>query len=323
MSGQQSEADAMNVGLQAATWLERRYHDAWKESDQAALDSWLSQSLAHRIAYLRLEDAWRYADRLSALRNVSREAPRQASRGRMVFRNIAAFAVVVAAIGAGVATYLNAPHEQVYTTAVGGHRHVALNDGSQVELNTDTVLRLSDSASRRIVTLEKGEAYFQVTHDAKRPFVVIADGERITDLGTKFLVRAYPHKVRVAVFDGRVQFDPAAKDGNKRTALLTAGDVLLATNDSQSVQRKSTAVLAKDLGWRQGVITLDNTTLADAAAEFNRYNTKKLVVADSEVAHLKIMGTFRADNVGAFVSVAQDIFGLRVENRNSETVISR
>ncbi|HSZ74435.1 MAG TPA: FecR domain-containing protein [Rhizomicrobium sp.] len=323
MSGQQSEADAMDVGFQAATWLERRYHDAWNEADQVALDSWLAQSLAHRIAYLRLEDAWRYADRLSALRNVAHDIPRRANRRRTIFRGMAAFAIVIAAIGVGVAAYLNAPHEQVYTTAVGGHEHFALNDGSQVELNTDTVLRLSDSASRRIVTLEKGEAYFQVTHDAKRPFVVIADGERITDLGTKFLVRAYPHKVRVAVFDGRVQFDPAAKDGNKRTALLTAGDVLLATNNSQSVQRKSTALLAKDLGWRQGVITLDNTALADAAAEFNRYNTKKLIVADSETAHLKIMGTFRADNVGAFVSVAQDIFGLRVENRNSETVISR
>ncbi len=317
------ETGATEIGLCAAAWLERRYHDDFTDEEQAALEDWLAQSSAHRVAYLRLEDAWQYADRLAALRSHSSEVPQPVRHTRAAIKTVAAAAIAVGLLGAGAVVFLSAPHERVYATAIGGHQHLTLDDGSQIELNTDTVLRIASNAERRTVTLEKGEAYFQITHNAKRSFVVVADGRRLTDLGTKFLVRKDAHRLRVAVFDGRVQFEPESRSPNAHAALLTTGDVLLTTQAAQSVQRKSAAALMKDLGWRHGVVTLDNTTLGDAAAEFNRYNNRKLVIADAQVARLRIVGTFQSDNLDAFTSVAQDIFGLRVEKHNTEIVISR
>ncbi len=318
------DAGAVEVETRAALWLEQRHHGDWTEQDEAAFDVWLTQSVAHRIAYLRLERAWRYADRLSALRTPPRETPKSATRGWPILKGAAAVGAILFLLGTGTA-YFSGPksREHVYATGIGGDERLTLADGSQIELNTDTRLRFSDAGRQRKVILEKGEAYFQVTHDAKRPFVVIANGRRLIDLGTKFLVRQDARELQVTVFEGRVQYDPVVGRANGGMALLTPGDVLLATSDSQSIMRKDSRTALKELGWRHGVVTLDNATLADAAAEFNRYNTRKLVVADPVVARLKIIGTFQANNISAFVSVAQDIFGLHVENRGAEIVISR
>ena len=65
------------------------------------------------------------------------------------------------------------------------------------------------------------------------------------------------------------------------------------------------------------------STLADAVTEFNRYNRQKLVVADSAVAHLTIVGTFPINDVGMFVRANRELFNLHIVERGDETVISR
>ena len=66
-----------------------------------------------------------------------------------------------------------------------------------------------------------------------------------------------------------------------------------------------------------------HTALTDAAAEFNRYNRERIVIGDQAAARLTIDGTFPAKDVRGFAEVAQAVFGLRVERRDGETVISR
>jgi len=87
--------------------------------------------------------------------------------------------------------------------------------------------------------------------------------------------------------------------------------------------RKAPQELNADLGWRRGVLTFDNTPLADVAAEFNRYNRTKLVIADSSSAKIDIGGTFRADDVVAFAEVAKGLLKLQVQKRGDNIVISR
>lgn len=87
--------------------------------------------------------------------------------------------------------------------------------------------------------------------------------------------------------------------------------------------KKPTAELIKDLGWRNGVLIFENVTLAEAAAEFNRYNAEKVVVVGKDVEHLTIGGKFAQSDVPAFAELAQHVLGLRVEDRGGVTVISR
>ncbi len=316
---QAAPESAKDVRAQAAEWIGKRDGENWGAQDQAALDAWLATSPAHTIAFLRAEAAWGRADLLGDLRHPVRDA--RAPRFSAVLKIAAAFAVVAVLGAAGASAYLW-PRDRTYATPIGGRETVSFADGSRIELNTNTVLRTRMTTDQRIVWLEKGEAFFQVKHDSVHPFVVVVGNRRITDLGTKFLVRRDTAKLEVAVAQGRVWFDAADKSTPSQSALLSPGDVATATATRVSVTRKSAQSIATELSWRRGMLVFKHTTLAAAAAEFNRYNRQKLVVADAAVAGRTIGGTFPTSDVELFSRVVRDVLGLSVENNGNEIVIS-
>jgi transmembrane sensor len=310
------------VAAEAAEWLARRDRGPWSEADQTALDAWIAQSWAHATAFWRLDAAWGRANRLGAMRRAPGNRLLQAVSGRftpMLFRAAAA-AIVIAAVGAA-AFYATQPGERSYETTVGGHETLTLGDGTKVELNTDTKVRVSQD--RRKVLLDRGEAYFDVVHDAARPFMVMVGDHRVTDIGTKFLVRQNASRVEVSLFEGRAKLDSTSEWAPKRSAMLVPGDVAVATANSMSVMKKPEKALTSELGWRRGVLIFKHASLAEAAAEFNRYNRRKLVVEDTAAARLTIDGTFQADNIEDFTRLAQLVLGVRTENRGSEIAIMR
>ena len=314
---------ARDIEAHAAEWIERRACGDWRDSDQENLDKWLSESLTHEVAFLRLASAWDYADRLAVLRSSMRPATAP-SRDKRPFWIKAATAIVVAIFAGVGGFYVFAPaQEKIYSTGVGGHQVVALADGSRIELNTDTVLRAEIGVRRRKLWLEKGEAYFQVKHDAAHPFVVMVGIHRVTDLGTKFLVRRGRNRLEVALLEGRARFDAPGGRMSPTFIDLIPGDQVTADNGAVVVTRQSARALQNNLAWRRGLLVFDRTTLADAAAEFNRYNRGKIVIRDTAVARLPIGGTFRADNIDRFVGVTQDVLGLHASTRDGVTVISR
>ncbi len=315
--------DAGEIEEQAALWVQRRHFWSWTPDEQASLDAWLSQSPAHRIAYVRLNATLNRTKRLAALKS---EAPAGAARrsGWPRSNKFAAAFVIAALLGTG-AFLLQNPQgstETTYQTPKGGHQTIAFADGSRIELNTDTVLRISLTPQERRAWLDKGEAYFQIQHNAARPFIVVAGQHRIVDLGTKFLLRREPARLEVALLEGRVEVD--ARNGNKpASAYLKPGDAAVVTADSIAVTHKSTGEIVNKLGWRRGVVTFDQTTLADAVAEFNRYNDHKLVVTDPRAARVTIGGTFDVVNVDTFIDIAKQDFGLHAVTHGKETVISK
>jgi len=314
---------AMNIEAQAAAWLRRRYFWDWSQEEQSKLDAWLNETIAHRVAFWRLKAALVRTERLAALR--SAEPGKQPAHRKGVWPiaiRSAGACIVIAAVGFAAASYYQNSLEETYATPVGGREVITLGDGSHVELNTDTVLHARVHANRRTIELVRGEAFFQIRHDSAHPFVVIAGDQHITDLGTKFIVRDDSGKVEVTLVEGRARVD-SANAGRAHSAVLMPGDVAVATTGGISITRRTAQDMANQLGWRNGVLIFRYTTLADAAAQFNRYNSKKLVIADSASARLTIVGTFPVDDVAAFTDVVQDIMRLRVSDRGDEIVISR
>jgi transmembrane sensor len=327
MSGIQPNAveSAGEIGAQAAALLERRDFEDWNKEDEAALDAWLAQSQAHRAAFWRLEAAWNHTRRLAALNSAAIEQTSLTAKRAVspwLLRAAAAF-VIATTLGIGAAYVFSNPQERVFTTGVGGHETVSFADGSRIELNTDTVLRARMTTAQRIVWLDKGEAYFTVKHDATHPFIVIAGNHRVTDLGTKFLVHRRSGAVEVALLEGSAEFSTANVQARAQSALLMPGDVAVGTVASISVTKKSAPELSRELGWRSGVLVFKHTALADAVAEFNRYNREKLVIADPQAGQLTIGGTFKAQHVEDFTQLVRLVLGLHVENKGTEIVISR
>lgn len=302
---------------QAAAWLQQCDFGELTESDEARLEAWLAESHAHRAVYWRLKAAWRETYRLSVLRqrNTDHTAERTPfGKAPSLVLGLAAAVAAVFVLSAGTLIAFKDSQDRTYSTPVGGHETVRFSDGTQIELNTNTVLRAQMTTRERTVWLEKGEAYFQVKHDPGRPMVVIAGARRITDLGTQFLVRRDSDRLKVALFEGRVRFGAIN---------LNPGDEVTATATAISVSQKSVEDLTNEIAWRNGVLAFRHATLGDAAKAFNRYNAKKLILVDQEIARETVGGTFRTNDVEGFTAVVKALLGLHAVNEGNQIVISR
>lgn len=323
MSGQ-SEALGQRADVledKAADWLWRQAGE-WTTEDQSAFEAWLAESAHHRAAYWRLKAAWGRAERLAALKPSDFRRSTTANRGSRwpVTRFVAVACAAAAAVMATI--YLWPASEASYATTVGGQAKITLADGSQVQLNTDTAITVAMGARHRTVTLKKGEAFFDVCHDASRPFSVLAAGHRIVDLGTEFAVRTNGQQLQVTLVQGRARLESDGDWVQHHATDLTPGEVVVATANSLSVKNLPKHELVDALAWRQGKLVFSHVTLAEAAAQFNRYNGTKLVV-DPAVADQKISGTFEAGNIQTFASMAQFALGFRAEKKPGEIVISK
>src|SRR5262249_53719521 len=154
------------------------------------------------------------------------------------------------------------------------------------------------------VHLLRGQAYFEVAKDHDRPFVVEAQNRRFVAVGTAFDVRLDGAQVKVTMVEGTVRVEsvadthagsadiqrPASPPMAHTTNLITAGQQLVA--DSTLNDQVSRTDPERSTSWRRGQIIFDDTRLADAVAEINRYSEAKIELADPALADLRLSGAF-------------------------------
>lgn len=303
----------------AAAWLAREDRGL-TPGELSQFNVWLAESSLNRVCYLRLKASWRRADRLAALgTGIARPPEQRISRATKLAAMAAAVAILFWS-----ATFVThrLDYGKTYATAVGARQVVQLADGSRMELNTNTKLRAQVTDSLRRVTLDAGEAYFEVVHDAKRPFVVYAGSKRITDLGTKFSVFRNGDDVRVVVQEGRVQVETIDMPGAEVPVVADAGQEVQVREAQMLVTSKPGEELANSLSWRSGLLVFRQQTLAEAAEQFNRYNDRQIFVAGS-ARKIRIGGSFKANNLDVFVQLLHDGFGLSVSDQGDRIVVSR
>jgi transmembrane sensor len=223
-----------------------------------------------------------------------------------------------------------------------------MSDGSKVILNTDSAIRLAVTQEERRVQLERGEAFFEVAKDPGRPFVVSAGSRRVIAVGTKFSVRRTGDDVRVFVTEGKVRFEDdslgavprdsakpanpssdAARNAGSASAsrdesatLLAAGAVARAGNSGVIVQEKPLSEVEDYLSWRSGYLTFRDIPLADAVAEFNRYNEQKIVIQDPAVAAIRFSGKVRPTSFEGFVRLLEDAFPIHAEHVEGRIILT-
>jgi transmembrane sensor len=234
----------------------------------------------------------------------------------------AAVVLVVLTVGIGVFLHFRSVAPTIYAAQLGERPILRLSDGTRIQLNSDTQVQTNVDGSARTVKLERGEAFFEVVHDAKRPFVVLAGNRRITDLGTKFSVRRDGDNVRVIVTEGKVRVDILDAPATAAPIIAISGNVVVAKAEGTLVASKSAQDIADDLGWRTGMLVFDQETLASAADQFNRYNRRRLVVKGG-ARNIRIGGSFRADNVDVFALLVRTALGLKVTQEADQITISQ
>jgi transmembrane sensor len=195
---------------------------------------------------------------------------------------------------------------------------VALADGSTAVLDTASRLRVDYTGQARGLTLEAGQAYFEVAKGQPRPFVVDAGDRRITAHGTAFDVRLGPQQVKVSLIEGQVSVrDTAAKDGDE--IRLKPNEVLVAHGETTSVRAIGNA--ASVSAWRDGFVMFEDASLTEAAAEMNRYVDQPRIVVQPDVAQLRLSGAFRTGQTTAFVDALQKGFPVAVMDRSPGRIV--
>jgi transmembrane sensor len=239
---------------------------------------------------------------------------------------LSAAAALLFAVGGGLYLAL-APNGERYATPVGGLASVPMPDGSNITLNTDSQIRIALTDTERRVELGHGEAFFEVSKDPKRPFVVRAGDKRVIAVGTKFSVRREGDDIEIVVTEGKVRVEDGAagqdsRVGGSADVFLTPGSIARADDAGVLVQRRTLPEAEEHLGWRTGWLMFRDQGLADAIAEFNRYSARKIVIQDPAIASLKIEGNFRATNVDAFVRLLESGFPVRAEVRADQILLT-
>lgn len=314
-----SSADA--IERQAAAFLLRRESNSWGAADEAELGAWLRASSAHKATYWRLEYGWERIGRLSILRTPPKGVIR-VSRISLIRHALAASFAALLCLGIPLDDRGSDGEILKYETRVGGLKAVRLADGSRVELSSNTFVQAELSGGRRNIWLRRGEAYFEVVHNDKHPFVIHMTDRKVIVLGTKFAVRADGDQVRVVVVQGRVRFEPIGSSGTAPVVELSRGQVAFAHGRDLLVTTEPGDRISALLGWRSGMLNFDRASLSQIAAEFNRYNDTQLVVEDPALGEMRIGGAFEAKNVEAFARLLQSAYALRVHRDANRIIIS-
>ena len=318
----------------AARWVVRLDGDNVSNEERRAFEAWRSRSAENAAAYERALTAMHVFDvapedaSLDALRRAALRY--QSERSWLGLRAAAAALVLLIAgvgtfvVGRGPVASLYEKGAADYVTRRGEKLDVTLPDGSALTLNTETDLDVVFDGRRRTVEVLRGQAFFNVAKDPSRPFVVVAGGKQIVAVGTAFDVRLDQGRVEVQLVEGHVVVEnaeapgsvsPPARDSTE-SVHLNPGEALVATG--KQVVRTAAEDQERLLKWRDGLIEFDNTSLADAVAEFNRYSAQTITIEDPKIATLPISGVFRTNSQRKFLEAVTSLHPVTIEYRGAD-----
>ena len=346
------DPDSSRIAEAAAAWRARcdASLDARAEADFAA---WLGADARHAAVFAEMDATWTILDRakevppailrtppMQLLEPAPGAAQRRSPRVWWGTGLAAAAAIVIAF--AGWRAWRTPVEIFATATEVGAGlvQRVNLPDGSVVRLNADSAMSVHFTEQERRVMLTRGEASFDVAKNPRAPFVVTGAGVSVRAVGTAFNVALRAAAVEVLVTEGKVSVDdatrrqslllaPATGTRHDEPAHLRAGEKVTIPVANQHPARAVLPVvvdapaIAQALAWQERRLDFASAPLAEIAAEFNRFNQHKLVIADAELARQRFAGSFRADDPDTFVQLIGTRRDVVVEWKPGETILRR
>jgi ferric-dicitrate binding protein FerR (iron transport regulator) len=280
----------------------------------------------------------------------------------------------------GASTWFYVQHG-TYSTAIGEQRSIRLDDGSTIDLNSQSKVRVRFSEQRRAIELLEGQALFRVAKNKSRPFVVATDNTHVRAVGTEFDVYRKTSGTVVTVLEGRVavlsdvksipkaeqseghpqreeegeapqigkveasrtgavaklltipharsttdaastpETPPTALASQEGEIVLGAGEQLTVT--SQAVSQPAPANVATVTAWTQRKIAFQGAPLSDVVDEFNRYNTRRLVISDQDLKSIKISGVFSSSDPDSLLRFLRELPNIKIHETDQEILILR
>lgn len=302
----------------AAEWVARLSAAPLSSEEEQTLRHWLAEAPSHVHHFEQAQSIWKASAGLKHSELARTYLARDMAKMRTGSTAVLSFARLAAAV-AVLAVILptdvaDAPRLDDGGAAQSAKREIknyALPDLSLVTIAGDSAIEIAFADRHRDAKLKRGEAFFEVQRDARRPFVVTAGQHRVTVTGTKFNVRNLPgNAVEVAVTEGSVAV--AAGEDDEFRYDLRAGDVFLFPAAGVPVRRHTSAEDAA--AWRSGRLHFDDANLNEVLAEVNRYAVKPIVANAADVTGLTLTARINANDTDALLVILKELFQFEVED---------
>ena len=343
----------------ANEWLLVMHEVRVSRDDEQAFVAWLRESPVHVREYLKAEAVFATLEEIDSGRRIdinallssddysvvellgsdlSRpgrattpvETPATADKGTGLKRRPVVLATAASVLLAVVAAFWvsNMPRIDTYTTGLGEQRRLVLEDGSVIDMNTQSSLRVAYTDESRDVELSNGEALFTVAKDPQRPFAVASEHATVRAIGTQFNVQQRNGEVHVTVLEGRVAVENTLQRAQSgAVGTLDEAPVELGAGDAAEVlpaapiRTQTNVNTERTLAWTERRLIFENEPLSLVVAEFNRYNPRQLVIDDEHLNQQRISAVFDADKPDALVRFLQQNAGIVVQESQLQLVI--
>jgi transmembrane sensor len=303
------------IRAQAAVWVTDLHGPDRNAALEAGLRRWLAEDPRHSQAFELATEAWQRTGNLQA------PLSGRSERSHRVAYTFAGAAALCLLLAAGF-YWLKDP---ALSTGYAEQKIVDLADGTQVTLNANSRLLVQYTNEVRQITLTRGEALFHVTKHQSRPFVVILGHRKVIALGTSFEVRREDSpdpSFTVTLIEGRIAVEPltapnllAVEPGDAIT-LLSAGQRLrFAASKADALDAPP---IDKVTAWQHGQLIFEDTSIRDAAREFNRYGKHRLTIDLSVPNTIRVGGVFRIGDPDSFARAMANAHQLHIIETTQE-----
>ncbi|RRV05238.1 FecR family protein [Pseudomonas sp. v388] len=327
-----SEADYDAVTDAAAHWCMRLHAEDCTDAERRIFAQWHAADPRHASEYQAMCEIWELSADVPAVNPaptpLSLAVPAPAMRHRTRNWHPLAAAAAIVALALPVAGYIGwnqglIPNAYETYDAQDAPRLVTMSDGSRVELNLGTRLTYLNFKDRRSVTLAKGEAFFEVSHDSAHPFIVAAGQGSVRVTGTRFNVWLYDEQVRVTLVDGSVQVRSDRTEPASDTRLAPGMQASYRPGDSQP-RVNTTSVRDTSLAWRSGKLIFNDLPLSEALPLINRYLPEPILLGDKATGDLRLGGSYNTRDMSTLLATLPRVLPVRVtQNQQGNPVLTK
>lgn len=323
MSSTQPSSNQQSASDQATAWFARLHANDVSAAERERFKNWYRESQEHAKAYDKIVLLWEQLEapgkRVHARVKAEQPAPAHwPLPGKQPYarRLMATFALALAVLLSYrlPAAYQNWRSD--YYTAPGKQLTVVLNDGSRLTLNTDTALAVNLSDKQRHIELLRGEAYFQVSPDKNRPFIVSNGNARARAVGTAFSVKKADNDMRVIVSEGTVEVSSGTTDA----------PALVHINQQVDYQQGRVGpVMSSDiletLAWQRGQLIFKQQPLFRVIQEVNRYRSGQIMLINPKLKERIVSGVFDTADSNAVVDGIKTTLKVSSVNLSEQLVL--
>ncbi|WP_129780924.1 FecR family protein [Peristeroidobacter soli] len=361
MSTRNSTVGNSQIAAEASEWFVSFRYDELSDDDRRRFDQWLRRSPEHIEAYLDIAGVWtelpgkeaRGLVDIEALVGYARQSTAEVvplgaavSRQLLERRRTTRWPALAASMAAACLlvssmVWIVSEARHTYRTGIGEQRSITLEDGSTVDLNARSRIKVAYTEEQRTVELVSGQALFQVAKNAARPFIVRSRDVQVRAVGTRFDVYRKDSGTVVTVVEGKVAVTHAETDASgaattldvsrpSEVARATNGLLYLSAGEQISLVAQATvpqtpkrADVEVATAWTQKKLMFESTPLSEVAEEFNRYNRRALVIGDEQLGRLGISGVYSSTDPGSLLRFLREVPGVRIIETDKEIRIVR